>query len=98
MGYRIVYGSGCKEASDPSEKGSRLKYYTGVALLLFSIIVNLYWPGGKQILQQIFLPGSPGVTSIAAENFLVQIRQGIGLEEALQTFCLEVLENEADEA
>ena len=93
MGYRIVYGESSWKNRKNSAANSRLKILTAVFLLFFTLAVKRYWPQGVSVLQESFLPGQPGVTEQAASDFYRQIRDGIGFEDALRTFCLEILEH-----
>ena len=63
------------------------------ALLLFSFSVNQFWPDGCEKLQDFLLPGEKTPTALAADRLLNRIRDGVGFEEALRTFCLEILKD-----
>ena len=91
MSYRIDYGYTDIKVQNPGNFGKNLKTFTAAALLLFACSVNLFWPAGKEQLQEILLPGERTTTALAAEQMLVQIREGNHLQEALRTFCLEIL-------
>ena len=93
MGYRIVYGSENDRKSKNQRNWARVKTLTALGLLLFVFAAKQIWPEGTQLLQCAFLPGEPNAGQVAASNFMIQIRQGIGFEEALRTYCLEILED-----
>ena len=93
MNYRIDYGYTDIKVQNPGNIGKNLKTFTSAALLLFACSVNLFWPAGKEQLQEILLPGERTTTALAAEQMLVQIRDGTDPKEALRTFCLEILED-----
>ena len=93
MGYRIVYGEDDRTRTDHAATGRRLQVFTALCLLIFTLAVKIFWSRGATVLQEVFLPGQPGVTEQAASDLLMRIRAGTGFEDALRTFCLDILEN-----
>ena len=93
MSYRIDYGTGDFSLQKRTDSRRHLKNFIAAALLLFSFSVNQFWPDGCEKLQDFLLPGEKTPTALAADRLLNRIRDGVGFEEALRTFCLEILKD-----
>ena len=93
MNYRIDYGTGDRSLHKAAYLRRHLRDFVAAALLLFSFSVNLFWPAGREKLQDFLLPAEKTSTALAANRLLTHIRDGVGLEEALRTFCLEILKD-----
>lgn len=93
MAYKIVYGEEPYEYHNPSKNGIRLRILTAALLLVFCFLVRLAWPGGTALLQNYVLPGESTVTEEAFEAMLSDLRAGEPLNDALTTFCKDVIQN-----
>ena len=93
MSYRIDYSiSGNLKRTTAKKKPWTL---TLTLLLVFLFLVNSCWPRGQAVLQQLLWPGDPETTQHALESFVTQLRYGEPLTDAIELFCLEILEDES---
>ena len=83
MGYRIDY-EGYKETKASRKKEeNHIVAWTFVCSMVFLLLVNYFWPEGRQMLRQLFLPGD----GEAVQAFAVQLQQGESLEQAVRELC-----------
>lgn len=54
--------------------------------LLFLLSVSLFWPEGREVLQLMFLPGTPEETLDALETFVSELDCGISITGAASDF------------
>lgn len=94
LGYRIVYDSGTSVKTPIREPKSRLLMMICGCLLLFGLLTKLFWPAGADKLRSILIPGDPDITTRAASEMVEDLRSGMSVEDAVQAFCREIL-NEA---
>ena len=69
-----------------------MRMMTAVFLLLFALSVGKIWPDGRQVLRRFFLPGEPSVTEQAFSDMILELSDGIPLENALVTFCQQIID------
>ncbi len=93
MSYHIDYVSSGKQQKNPVRK--RPWIFTLTLLLVFVFLVNNCWSRGQEILQELLWPGDPETTQQALETFVTQLRYGEPMKDAIELFCLEILENES---
>ena len=86
MGYRIEYLSHKKE-----HRLWIVLPMTWAFFLLFCLLVHLFWPQGQQLLQELLWPGDAAVTRQAAEAMVQQLRWGVPVSEAVETFCMTII-------
>ena len=92
MSYQIDYGFSRKPPRNSIR--NRTWIFTLTVFLAFIFFVNSCWPKGQSVLQKLLWPGDPQTTQQALETFVAQIRHGELVAEAVELFCLEILENE----
>ena len=61
------------------------------SFLVFTGLVRILWPEGRDLLVMSMLPGDLSVTEAAFSSLLDHLRQGSGLVDSLTVFCREVL-------
>lgn len=93
MSYRVEYGPAGEKEKTAGEAGGRLIALTAVCLLTFLILVNVFWPRGRDVLQRILWPGDSEVTQQAVEAFVDELRYGVSIGDAAEGFCLAVLKD-----
>lgn len=91
MGYRIEYQP-VKKVRGMEKRISRLGALTAVCLLLFLLLVSAVWPQGASAVQSFFLPGDAAVTAAALEGLTADLQAGVGWSDALELFCIRVIE------
>lgn len=91
MGYRIDYNGSVPEPSRTGW-GRRFRILVAAAFLLFSVIVRIIWPEGRQMLQSVFLPVELSVTEQAFSKLVSDVRTGEQLSDAFNVFCRTVIE------
>ena len=72
----------------------RLQILTAVFILLFSLTVKYVWPQGTDKLRACLIPSDLSVTEAAFLDMTHQLRSGEPLKDALETFCIEILEHD----
>ena len=93
MGYRVVYDSVRQEKRRAKSHGARLTGLTAMFLALFLMMVNVYWPKGREVLQEMIWPGDAAVTRQAAEAFVEELRFGEPIGDAVESFCREIIKS-----
>ena len=97
MSYQIVYG-GAPAVEHRISRGRRyIRTMTALAMMLFALAVGQFWPQGKEMLQEFFLPGEPTVTEQAFSGLVNDLSQGIKLEDAMAAFCQQIIDHGAGE-
>ncbi len=91
MGYIIAY-DGAEPCAKPAAcRTSRLSLFTLGFFLAFLLLTKLFWPAGSDHLMRFFLPGDPEVTGQAVTVLIDNLREGEPVEDALKTFCGEII-------
>ena len=91
MSYQITY-----EKERTRKQGKRRRSYvfplTLVALMVFMLFVNAYWPEGQAVLRRYLLPGDPEAAVSAFNSFAQELKAGENFPDALRNFWQEVME------
>ena len=91
MGYRVEYSPVVKASG--VEKGvSRKVHLTVLCLLLFCMLVGILWPEGAEALRWLVFPGNLAVTTAALDDLTADLKMGVPFQDALQCFCLSIME------
>lgn len=64
----------------------------GIASGVLMVCLFCGWEEGREAVRQLLIPGDAAVTVGAVEELTANLRQGSGLREALQCFCIRVLD------
>jgi len=91
MAYRVDYADGGRQTS-VCEKKHPLRAVL-ICFFLFLILVQLFWPEGKEAIQKYLLPGATETVWAAVDGFADQVRTGEPVGEALETLCRNVFQN-----
>lgn len=91
MGYRVEYGSAGKTSRRKREEKQRLPKLTAAFLLAFLLLVNGFWPRGREMLREILWPGDAVVTAAALEAFAQELREGEPVGMAVESFCRSIV-------
>ena len=94
MSYRINYGHPSDKRYPAASGQGRLPSMICAAFLLFLLLTNTFWPSGRALLKDLFIPGNPETTANAFSGLMEDIREGEELSEALTVFCREILFDE----
>lgn len=90
MGYRVEYEP-VKKVRGAEKRTSRVAALTAVSLALFGILVCSFWDRGREVLQDLLLPGDGAVTAAAMEDLVRDLQTGLPLGEAVEGFCRTVI-------
>ena len=93
MSYRIEYGTDVPHRFRPQKVKSHVRTLTALSILLFALAVGKCWPDGRQVLQRFFLPGEPSVTEQAFSEMISGLTDGVNLEDAMVTFCQQIIDH-----
>ena len=96
MGYRIDYVDVPDRQRNPEDRGGRVRRMTALFLLLFCLSVRIFSEKGTDVLREFVLPGERTVTEEAVQTFVEHLRMGNGIGESLEVFCMEVLQDAAE--
>ena len=93
MAYKIVYGQDKRQKPYPTSSGLRLQAMTAAFLLIFTLGVRQLWPEGAEKLREHLLPDPQNTTQAAFENLAGSLSSGNSFEEAITTFCREIMDD-----
>jgi len=96
MGYRIEYGAGSTVTYSIQKEKRHLLSMTAGFFLLFCTLTSALWPDQWQLARDYLIPGDPAVTKAAFSEMTRQLKAGDSLEDAVVTFCREVVVGAAD--
>ena len=91
MAYRIEYAQNPKYQLPASFCWDRFGRLAMVFFLIFLLATACFWPAGRLMLQTMILPCDLDVTAAAVGSMLEDIRDGEGVNEAVEAFCKEIL-------
>lgn len=91
MGYRVEYEAMWKIGKRTSGEKQRIPGLTAAFLLAFVLLVNGFWPRGREVLREILWPGDTAVTAAALETFAQELREGEPVGAAVESFCREII-------
>ena len=89
MGYKIQYN--CVGRKLESKKKSKAGIFAGLLVLLLVIAAVTVKSVGLQWVREVLLPGDPAVTAAALEGFVLDIKEGDTLVDAITAFCQEIV-------
>ena len=90
MSYRIEYQP--MKWPGSRERGSlRRAALTGVFFLLYLLLVDAFWPQGRELLRELLIPGDPDVTMEAFGIFAHAIQSGSPFADAAEVFCRTIM-------
>ena len=84
MGYLIRYGF-------EKKKKSSKWFMTAVCFLIFCYSTAVFSPAKWDAAKDFLIPGDAVITKSAYASFSRQMKAGVPLEEALESFCREIL-------
>lgn len=87
MGYQVEYEPTGKVHRQDDKKQGNLPALTAAFLLAFLLLVNGFWPRGREVLCEIFFPGDAAVTAAALDTFAQELRDGKPVGTAVESFC-----------
>ncbi len=92
MAYRVDYSkSGMRE--EVRERTFNIsKAICTLALIFLIVLMGIIYPQ-KHMLEELLIPGDAEVTKQATAELVSNLRGGEGISEALQAFCVEIIEN-----
>lgn len=93
MGYQINYGGPEPRKYKYRMNKSRVKLMTAGILLSLALGARLVFPGTGQKLRELLLPGMTGETVAAFQVMVEDVRTGTSFEDAVTTFCREIIAN-----
>lgn len=94
MAYRIEYGPATPDQYVIHRKPFRLQIMTATCFLVFSLLVQQFFPAGTQKLRQFLLPGTPTVTQEALDAMMGDLRNGEPLGDAFTSFCIYIIDHD----
>lgn len=89
MGYQVIYD----EEKRQQGRGFRFRLIplTGIAFLVFLLLVNAYWSKGQEVLRNLLLPEAVNSALTAVTTFAERILSGEALPVAWEAFCYEIV-------
>lgn len=94
MSYRIEYGPPIPPQYIKKSNPMRLQLMTAAFLLLFTLLVRQFFPSGIRELRQLLLPKAHTVTQMALDAFMVDLRNGEPLGDAVTAFCTYIIDHD----
>lgn len=65
---------------------------TVIFFLIFIMTVSFLWPEGREVMQLIFIPGTPEETFDALETFVSELDCGISIAGAASDFLQKLIQ------
>ena len=98
MSYRIEY------ESKPDRKKEKTSHFglIGVTIVItvwfLAFSWNMFWflPEQAQKFREVFFPWSSAEVQTAVSNLKDDVRSGLSFQEAAQTFCLDLLNDDGE--
>lgn len=91
MAYQIDYSNDGKRGGKPEKR--HLFRSVLICFFLFLILVQLFWPKGREAIGKLLLPGATETVWAAVDGFAAQVRTGEPVGEALESFCRSVFQS-----
>lgn len=91
MGYQVVYEPASKRKQAGHSGKSLVPGMTAACFLFFLLLVNCFFPRGREVLRQVVWPGDREAALQAAEVFIQELRYGENIDDAVESFCREIL-------
>ena len=93
MGYRVEYGN--FDFTRKKEMSNIRRFWMcALCFAIFLVMVSACWPGGREVLANVFLPDRNLWT--AAESLADNLRYGADLSDCVAVFCRELLGKNAN--
>lgn len=93
MGYRITYTQFARKQMLVSKRSTLLKRIV-VPVILISFLIAVCWVGwSSHTIRYWLLPGDPQITEQALGEFVLDLKKGRALSDALTSFCCEIMSN-----
>ena len=92
MSYRVEYGWNPKQAQRGSCFGFRRFLFCAGFFVLFLTLVTVFWSEGREVLLQLLFPGDAEAAWNAAVLLADDLMQGIPLNDAVESFCREIIQ------
>lgn len=89
MGYQVIYDG--EKGEQRNGHRFRLIPLTGVAFLAFLLLVDAYWPRGREVLRAYLLPEAVDSALTVVTTFAERILSGEALPVAWEAFCHEII-------
>ena len=89
MGYKIQYN--CVGRKLEPKKRSKAGIFAGLLVLLLVVAAVTVKSVGLQWVREVLLPGDPAVTAAALGGFVLDIKEGDTLVDAITAFCQEIV-------
>ena len=84
MGYRRDYLP-VKKVRGAERNRAQLACLTAICFLFFALLINLYWPQGKNVLQRIIFPGKETAVTVL-DSLADDLKSGKEIYQTLATF------------
>lgn len=91
MAYRVDYADGGIQTA-ACEKRHPLRAAL-MCFFLFLILVQLFWPKGRDAIQKVLLPGATETVWAAMDGFADQVQAGEPIGEAVEALCRNVFQS-----
>ena len=93
MGYRIVYDG--REGKYEVRRCNQDRIFVLIGLLF--LLIFALWQDGASYIRDALIPGDNRVTMSALRNLTEELRQGTDLQDAVVTFCGDVIHGSVPE-
>lgn len=87
MGYKIQYG----ETVPKKSNFLRMQSMICVFLMIFTLFVRLFWPGGQAALRHLLVSDSLSRGAQAVMAMVLEMEAGESITDAVAVFCQEFI-------
>ena len=94
MAYMIRYGK--KAAQESCGKLGKLLVSGefAVSLVVIAILIRLLVPESGVFFRKLLIPGMPDAAAESFSEMMLNIRDGMGISQAVEAFCYDIFEDE----
>ena len=92
MAYRVDYSKEGIQEVLPERSNNKSKKIWSLGIICLILLMGVLYPQ-KQMLEKLLIPGDAEVTKHAASELVANLQDGVGLSEAMQVFCEEIIAN-----
>ena len=93
MPYRIEYDKSNQKYEIRNQNTYRFHLILLASYIVFFILTSTFWPEGRALIQELMIPGDNAVTSEAFSTMTRELRSGASFNDAIYTFCYEIIDD-----
>ena len=93
MPYRIEYDKSSTKYEIRNRNSFRFPLILLASYILFYCLTSAFWPEGRALIRELIIPGDNGATWEAFSVMTGELRSGASFDDAIYTFCYEIIDD-----